>query len=158
MDALMTKRMFLAGAAAVSAGGPAWAAKRAASGIVDVSALRAKGSWQIADWVAAWLPGLLLQAFAGRQGGNGVHASIETVTIDIGSPHVGIFRLDSGATDVIDGQVWLTEPRGREIARAPLLTTASAPADGFGDLALTQQRVLTLCQQFAYWAPSRVGF
>ena len=80
MDALMTKRMFLAGAATVALGGPAHAAKRAAGGFVDVSALRAKGSWQIADWVAAWLPGLLLQSFAGRQGGNGVHASINTVS------------------------------------------------------------------------------
>ena len=157
MDALMTKRAFLAGAAMLAAYGRASAARIAAGVVVDVSPLRAKGSWQMADWIAAWLPGLLAQSFAGRQGGAVVHASINLVTIDSGSPHIGIFRLDSGATDVIDGAVWLTDARGRQLARSDLLTTARAPAGGFGDVALTQQRVQALCAQFAYWAPSRVG-
>jgi len=157
MSAVISKRVFLAGFAALAAG-PAWAARSASGVVVDVSPLRANGSGPLADWVAQWLPPLLAQAFAGRLGANVVHARIKTVTIDPGSPHVRFpFMFNAGATDNIDGEVWLTDAHGRQIARSDLLAIANAPADGFGDLALTQQRVHTLCENFAYWAPSRLG-
>ena len=158
MSAVISKRVFLAGAVARAAVGPAWAAKAASGVVVDVSPLRANGSGPLADWVAQWLPGLLARAFVGHLGGGVVHARIKTVTIDTGSPHVRWpFAFSAGATDNIDGEVWLTDAHGREIARSDLLTIAQAPADGFGDLALTQRRVHTLCENFAYWAPSRLG-
>ena len=158
MSAVISKRVFLAGAAALATG-PAWAAKRASGVVVDVSPLRANGSGPMADWIAQWLPDLLARSFAGRLGGNVVHARIKTVTIDPGSPHSQFpFTFNMGATDDIDGEVWLTDARGRQIAHSDLLAIANAPADGFGDLALTQQRVHALCENFAYWAPSRLGF
>ena len=158
MSAVISKRVFLVGAAALAAIGPAWAAKATSGVVVDVAPLRANGSGPLAEWVAQWLPGLLANAFAGHLGGDVVHARIKTVTIDTGSPHVGFpFGFNMGASDNIDGEVWLSDAHGREIARSSLLAIANAPADGFGDLALTQQRVHTLCENFAYWAPSRLG-
>ena len=46
---------------------------------------------------------------------------------------------------------------GRELARGYNLALAPGWDDGIGDLELTKRRVTKLCQQFAMWAPGKLG-
>jgi hypothetical protein len=132
---------------------------------VDVRPLRDSGAVDVADWVAHVLPGELHNAVAAHwaaKGGATLHAQIAVVSLNMGyAPgafSMGVLDMATGM-DSIEGDVWLTDPHGYEIARTHILATRPAgfyggDYDWVGNLRL---RVELVAGNFAYWTPRQLG-
>ncbi len=169
MNDLISRRTF-GGVLAAALGGaasPALAQTPVAIGAIklDLFELRDNGSTLFADWVQQFLPGMLHQSFqryfTGGRGAETLHASIRQVLISSSPSNYGgrggYFLPGFNTNDTIEGEVWLTDSRGQELGRSYLLATAPEWGGSFGDPKSTRLRVGRLCQQFAYWAPSKLG-
>jgi hypothetical protein len=129
---------------------------------VDVAPLRANGSGQIADWIAAELPGLLRKSFAAYLAPDDRGAATLVARVD------QVFLGPSGSvdtnpvadtTDGIVGAGVVLGAGGQQLASYPL--SASVGADTYLNqpyqLEITHRRVDTLAQSFAQWLPGQMG-
>jgi hypothetical protein len=169
MDKVVLTRRALVGALAALAAAPGLAAAAPPlAGIrfreirVDVAPLRANGSEDFADWVAAELPGLLRKSFAAYLAPGDRNASTLVARIDevfLGPAGSMIDDPSGDARDGIQGTGIVLGPNGKPIASYPLYSAVGADTY-FGmpyQLEITQRRVETLAQSFAQWLPGQMG-
>jgi len=167
MDKVVLTRRALAAALAALAAAPGIAAAATSlSGTrfreirVDVAPLRANGSGDLADWIAAELPALLAKAFAAHLAPGDRNAPILRARVDLvtlGRPgSLMSFPLVGDTTDYIEGAGVVVGASGREIASYPLMASLDASSKIVTGAEL-RLRVSQLAQSFAYWLPGQMG-
>ena len=128
---------------------------------VDVWQLRADAGDATADWIEEELPKDLAQVLTpymapAEHNGSTLLARIET--IDLGSS--GGARGAGGATDLMEGVLIVSGPRGVIAAETPLRATASYEPSAVDQSLFEEayhQRVIALAEAFAGWAPRQLG-
>lgn len=166
--ALLTRRAALSVLAALAAAPGLAAAAAPLTGIrfreirVDVEPLRANGSGDYADWVAATAPAALRQAFAAYLAPGDRNAATLVARVDevfLGSVGSRPDDPSSDATDGIQGEGIVLGPGGQQIAAYPLYSAVGA--DSYLNmpyqLEITRRRVETLAHAFAQWLPGQMG-
>ncbi len=165
---LLTRRAVLSSLAALAAAPGIAAAASPLAGIrfreirVDVAPLRASGNGQVADWIAAMLPGLLRQSFARYLAPGDRNAATLVARIDevILGPTGSLDNNPANDTiDGIQGAGIVLSPRGGEVASYPLYSAVGAQT--YLNLPyqedITRGRVETLARSFAQWLPGQMG-
>jgi hypothetical protein len=119
---------------------------------VDVAPLRRAGHSQLADWLAADLPGDLRRSFASHMAPGDRNAFILRVRIDSASQG-RVRRERQRARDQIAGVGLVIGAGGRRIASYPLSTSVTANVAQRGPATLSRSRVASLGNAFASRLP-----
>jgi hypothetical protein len=158
--ALVSALAALAAAPGIAAAAAPLSATRFREIQVDVAPLRANGSGDLVDWIAAELPALLAKAFAEHMAPGDRSAPILRARVDfvtLGPPgSFGGLPLVGDTTDYIEGAGVVVGAGGREIASYPLMASLHASSKVVTGMEL-RLRVSQLAQSFAYWLPRQMG-
>ncbi len=129
---------------------------------VDVAPLRESGNGDVADWIAAELPGMLRKSFAAYLTPGDRNAATLVARIDeviIGPPGSVDNNPVADTTDGIQGEGIVLGPHGQQIASYPLYSAVGADTylNMPYQLDITRRRVETLALSFAQWLPGKMG-